>query len=140
MTTLFVLAVVGSCLSSLAAGFYLIGRLFAHLSGWSRLEARYLCAPPPAWMFLRQTAGAGAIRFRRAVDIQPAPEGLYLGARVIFRLRPVLIPWSEIEIAGQQTIYRRPTMGLAIGRPVLATLSIPLAAYNAALPWLRRGL
>jgi len=136
---LFFLAVLTGILLFGAGLYYLITRFFVSSSGLGRLMEAYPAPMTPAGPLLRrQTIRLGPVRWRRCVNIAVAPEGLYLEVRQTFtNFKPLLIPWEQIQPAGETLLYWQRAMRLAIGEPAITNLVIFPDLYQAMRPYLR---
>ncbi len=78
----------------------LVTTLLSTLSGWPALAAAFPGGPiPPGTRLRGQVIGLGAIQEKNVTTLIACPQGLYLYALFLFRLRrpPVLVPWSQVR-------------------------------------------
>lgn len=102
--------------------------ILAWHSGWSALAGRYRRyeGTPGGTRYAKQTLKVGSVRWRRCVDVVVSDSGLYLEARAPFyRVRPVLIPWSDLVWAGDTRLYGRP----AVRVEVAGVRDVPIVLY-----------
>jgi hypothetical protein len=132
----FVFLILAVCLGSLYAGFRGVAWLFAHLSGWHRLERAFPCPDePPPWTHSPETIQVNAIRFRRCAQAAVCPDAFYLRIASIIRSRPVRIPWNQLSAYEAVMIYRRPAIRFTVAETRIA-VEAPL--YAAMYPHLTR--
>lgn len=85
--------------------------LFAKLSGWNRLAARYRAAgAEPSWQWRGQTVKVGLVRYRRTIRLAAAAEGLHLAETGLLRHPALCIPWCEMTRARPSSFYGRPSV------------------------------
>jgi hypothetical protein len=134
----FVLGVLGIIAATFLLLFLFISSLFAQLSGWSQLAARYgRNAPEDVWTMFRESVKIGPVRYRRIVRACPCPEGLFLGIGFLLRHKTICIPWTDFWDFHTTTFYRRPCMGMRAGKPPIATILLSNNLYRAMWPYLR---
>jgi hypothetical protein len=106
---------------------FLVFFLLGNAGGWRRLAEAYPATNPPTGQLLHgQTIKIGAVIHKRCATVGIADEGLYL---VIWR-KKAIIPWSEIKSVGQETLYWQKMPRLAIGEPLVATVTLPPALFT----------
>jgi len=143
MTWLILLIVAGVVL---VAGFvvglvffilFLVKSLGGTTGGWRRLAEVYATANPPTGQITkRETIQVGAVTYKRCVTLGVADEGLYV---TIWR-KTVLIPWTEFKAVGQATLYWQKVPMLTVGDPPVATMTVPVAVFQAMRGKLPVGL
>jgi hypothetical protein len=82
--------------------------------------------PPAGQIVARQTLQIGAVTYKRCVTLGIADEGLYVK---IWR-KTVLIAWSEFKSIGQATLYWQKVPMLTVGDPPVATMTVPVEAFQ----------
>lgn len=110
--------------------------LLAWVSGWRRLARHYRCAKAPTGsVFGALWAMLGPVSYRGTLQIQPAPEGLYLSTMVFFRLGhpPLLIPWHAIKRQDGAQISLIKMVALDLGDPQITTLRLPASLVDEAV-------
>jgi hypothetical protein len=125
-TTIIVAAVLLG-VGCFVAAVFLVGRIAAHLTGWTRLArtfpagAREMRGDRWSFQSLRLNQWGG---YNNCVTIGADPEGLYLVMPWILRQghEPVFIPWREIARATpqQRFLWR----GVTLEMPKLPDLTI----------------
>jgi hypothetical protein len=143
-TTTLILLIVASAL--LVAGFvvgfvffilFLVKSLTGATGGWRRLAEFYATANPLAGQITkRETIQIGAVTFKRCVTLGVADDGLYVA---IWR-KMVLIPWTEFKAVGQATLHWQKVPMLTVGNPPVATMTVPVAVFQAMRAKLPAGL
>lgn len=97
--------------------------LFAKLSGWNRLAARYRAAgAEPSWQWRGQTVKVGLVRYRRTIRLAAAAEGLHLAETGLLRHPALCIPWCEMTRARPSSFYGRPSVEVSVGMPAIGTI------------------
>lgn len=95
----FVFLILAACLGALYAGFRGVAWLFAHLSGWHRLERAFPClGEAPSWTHSPETIQVNAIRFRRCAQAAVCPDTLYRRPAIRFTV-------AETRIAVEAPLY-----------------------------------
>lgn len=110
--------------------------LLAWLSGWRRLARHYRCAKAPAGsVFGTLWAMLGPVNHRGTLQIQPAPEGLYLSMMALFRIGhpPLLIPWHAIKRQDGTQLSLVKMVALELGDPKITTLRLPASMVDDAV-------
>jgi hypothetical protein len=113
-------------------------RIFAKVSGWTRLAEHYPAIDQPEGAkYTRQTVQVGAVRYRNCVTVCLSPQGFYLWARPIFsQYPPLLIPWGEIQRVQETRLYWERAMQLSIGSPQVATITLRMGLFRLIQPYL----
>lgn len=96
--------------------------------GWHALGTRYAHARPiPASARSGFSGMVGWVGYNHVLRIASTEQYLYLDVAAPFRAaHPALrIPWRDIEVLGNARWPRRHFRLLKVGRPPLATLSLP---------------
>lgn len=123
--------------AALAGGIiFLVLKLLAGGSGWSRLAERYGVDQPLPGMPITSglTVIVGVVSYRRSMTVGVWPQGLYLSTRMA---RPaVLIPWSEFTGITTSTYYQRQVMRFNVGNPQLNQIAVFMDIYSAMKPYL----
>lgn len=102
--------------------------LLAHLSGWSRLAARFRTADEPKGRPLFMQPGRiGMVRYTRCLTLHLAEGGMYLA---VFPLcRPghprLFIPWAEFNNLRQTRSMFFDCVEATIGRPPITKVLLP---------------
>ena len=99
--------------------------------GWPRLAARYGAGAPPspeARRFGRVPGRVGGVSLRGALIVGAEPEGLRLSVPGWMRpgRPPLLVPWSELAVAGRGTLDAHPVVTLRVGADAAGSVTIPL--------------
>lgn len=106
--------------------------------GWSDLEARFAVdAPPTAPVARAASTMIGSTVWKNCTSVGVEEEGLRLAVRVplvgAFGRRPLLIPWDEIVEIAPARLHWGPARRLVVGRPPIATVTLPEAVFEAIL-------
>ena len=111
----------------------------ARLGGWHAMGLRFRTTDePPGERFAWASIGMGMSNYGGCTTIAVSPRGLYLKLFAPFRFfhPPLLIPWSEIRVTKihQGRIVKNALV--EVGRPVLASVTLPLKIIEAASEYL----
>lgn len=114
------------------------GREIPHLGGWSDLERRFATDAAPADPLVRAASiMVGSTAWKNCTLIGVEEAGLRLAVRVPllgdFGRRPLLIPWEEITETAPARLWWKPARRLVVGRPAIATLTLPEELFEAIL-------
>ncbi|MFZ4807377.1 MAG: hypothetical protein ACOYLQ_08985 [Hyphomicrobiaceae bacterium] len=113
----------------------LIGEHLKGGGGWGQLEPHYAVEPcSVAGAETRQTVQVGRVVYRNCVTVGASDAGLYLEMKSplpIWRKPPLLIPWSAMTHIEQVRLFWQPAAMLHIGRPALATMTLPRALFRS---------
>ena len=98
--------------------------------GWTELAARFATdLPPPRLLAERVSVMVGPVAWKNCVAVGVGPDALFLAVEVpllgAMGKRPLKIPWSEIGDGGPTTLYWKAARLLVVGRPTLATVTLP---------------
>lgn len=112
------------------------GRDIAPAGGWSALAERFTAAAPPAAPVARGvTAMIGTTLWKNCVAVGAGRDGLALAVKVpilgTMGRPPLLIPWTEVAPCVPARLQWRAARLFQIGRPPLATLTVPEAVAVA---------
>lgn len=116
---------------------FVFGPIFAGNRGsWSKLKERYGVeeTPAPDQVFGSETVQVGLVRAKNCAIVGVSPRGLAL--KVPWH-SPILIPWTEIHVAGAQTVSWRGAYRLEIGEPTVASIVLFSNVFGAMRPYLR---
>lgn len=113
-------------------------RIFAKVSGWTRLAERYPAIDQPeGTKYTRQTVQVGAVRYRNCVSVCLSAQGLYVWARpLLSKYQPVLIPWGEIQRIQETRLYGGRAIELSVGSPQVATITVRMGLFKLMQPYL----
>ena len=105
---------------------------------WSDLERRFATDRPATDPIARAASlQVGATTWKNCVAIAVEETGLRLAVKVPllgrFGKAPLLLPWSEIVDVVPAHLFWGPARRLVIGRPTLATVTLPERLYEAIL-------
>jgi hypothetical protein len=103
--------------------------LDARITGWSALARRFPAAREPANIFKRQNGGVGTIglvQMRGLLRAAATPQGLYVAFPKLLSAGhpPLLIPWSQLKITNDKTIFGIRVLTLQVGDPNIARLTL----------------
>jgi hypothetical protein len=137
---LFTVLLVGGIFSVI----FLVWKKFQKASGFSKLAEMFPSSYKPEGRdFPLSTIAIGSVRYRNCVYITVASEGLYIKLRSVFPFLPkdppLLIPWARMKEGGETKVYMRTAYRLDVGEPKVASISILVEVYRAALPYLTKG-
>jgi hypothetical protein len=99
--------------------------LDARITGWSALAQRFPASSEPANLNKRQNGGVGLIglvQLRNLLRAAAIEEGLYLAFPKILSAghKPLLIPWSQLRITDDKTIFGIRVLTLQVSEPKIA--------------------
>ena len=99
--------------------------LDARMTGWAALAQRFPAANEPANVNRHQNGGVGAIglvQMRNLLRAAATDAGLYLAFPKVLSAghRPLLIPWSQLRIADDKTVFGIRVLTLQAGDPKVA--------------------
>jgi hypothetical protein len=114
------------------------GRTLAPVGGWTDLERRFATEAAVADPVAHAASlMVGTTAWKNCVAVGAAEAGLHLAVKVpllgAFGRKPVLIPWDEIVETGPARLWWGPARHLVVGRPTLATVTLPEAVFEAIL-------
>jgi hypothetical protein len=117
-------------------------RLFAELSGLTKLVQRYpVTQPPTGATFAKQTVKVGSVRYRRCVVVSIGEGGLYLGVHPpLLEQGDMFIPWEEIKGAQRARLYSRRAVRLSIGEPEFGSVTLYDGLYKRVALHLQPGV
>ena len=100
--------------------------------GWRELAAHFATdLPAPVKLADRATIMVGPVVWKNCAVVGVGPDALFLSVKVpllgALGKRPLKIPWSEIGDGGPTTLHWKPARLLVVGRPTLATITLPMA-------------
>jgi hypothetical protein len=107
----------------------------ARLGGWGSLALRYRAgAEPEGTTFRMQSARFGWVDYNGCLKVVVARAGLYLAPFPLFRFGhpPLLIPWSDLHVLEVRQSRWAQDVRVAVGRPEVAQLRLPLRVVEAA--------
>ncbi len=106
-----------------------LGRLLGGTAGgWRQLASAYTTTNVATGQIsTRATIQVGAVTYKRCVTLGVADEGLYV---TIWRTT-ALIPWNEFKAMGPTTLYWQQVPKFSIGDPIVATMTVPAAVFQA---------
>ena len=120
--------------SLLMTGFFLVfmtGLFFldARMTGWHALAKRFPAASEPANVNKRQNGGVGSIglvQMRNLLRAAATNEGLYLAFPKILSAGhpPLLIPWPQLRITNDKTLFGVRVLTLQVCEPKIARLML----------------
>ncbi len=94
--------------------------LVSKMGGWSDLSRRFRATQAFQgriwqWKSARMRAGMG---YNNCLTIGSSSEGLYLAVRLIPRFGhlPLFIPWQEVSVLGERTVFFIPMVEMRLGR------------------------
>jgi hypothetical protein len=100
-------------------------RGFAGASGLKSLVERFSAGQEPPNAVRGRTLRIGAVQFQRCVTVALTEEALYLSVRTFGGSRSAaLIPWSQVRLSGEGTLYWRATHRFTMGEPPIATVEL----------------
>ena len=115
-------------------GFFLVfmtGIFFldARMTGWHALAKRFSTGSEPANLNKRQNGGVGSIglvQMRNLLHAAATDEGLYLAFPKILSAGhpPLLIPWPQIRITNDKTLFGVRVLTLQVGEPKIARVML----------------
>ena len=110
-------------------------RQAAHAGGLNALCATYAASERPMGEVRdRQRFMVGALRYRNCVYTEVSSRGLYVDLR--YGGGPVLVPWGAFGAAWPVVVCWRRMVGLSVGHPEVATISVELPLYELMRPYL----
>ncbi|NLH79889.1 MAG: hypothetical protein GX458_03465 [Phyllobacteriaceae bacterium] len=114
------------------------GREVPDAGGWSDLARRFADDRPIAEPVARAASiKVGSTMWKNCAAIGVEEAGLRLAVRVPllggFGKAPLLVPWSEIVEVVPAHLFWGAARRLVIGRPTLATVTLPEAVFEAIL-------
>ena len=122
---LVILIVIGSVLFFVALWYGII-YFASNAGGWTRIADKY---PGPenfshGRFFTKETGRFGKARYKHTLDVQVAPQGLYITSILPPQKThpPLLIPWSEIKGISEQNAFGVTITNLTIGEPRIVTI------------------
>jgi len=94
--------------------------LIAKLSGWSDLSQRFRATQPfqgKLWPWKSARLRAG-MNYNNCLTIGANPAGLYFAVRLLPRFShpPLLIPWPEVSVLSEKTVFFVPMIEMRLGR------------------------
>ena len=120
--------------SLLMVGFFLVfmtGLFFvdARMTGWHALAKRFPAWSEPASVSKRQNGGVGLIglvHLRNLMRAAATDQGLYLAFPKIFSVGhpPLLIPWSQLRITDDKTIFGIRVLTMQAGDPKITRVTL----------------
>ena len=110
----------------------MIMRLFANISGFSKIAVQFPATQPPKGQGLtKQTIQIGSVRFRDCVIVNFDTNGFYFWIRAVFSKYPqIFIPWKELRSIQESRIYGKRAKQFSIGEPPVGTIRIPEEIFN----------
>ncbi|MDO8804124.1 MAG: hypothetical protein Q7R35_06820 [Elusimicrobiota bacterium] len=115
--------------------------LISFASGWRRLARLYPAYNPPDGTRLRfQSGKVGWAAYNNCLTYCAGFSGLYMAVFPLlsFGHRPLLIPWGEIRVVEEKSMFFRHYAVLAIGVPEAARITIPKKVLDASGQFLRQ--
>lgn len=114
------------------------GREVPSIGSWSDLERRFATERPATDPIGRAVSlRIGATTWKNCVSVAAEEAGLRLAVKVPllggFGKAPLLLPWAEIVEAVPARLFWGPARRLVIGRPPLATVTLPEPIFEAIL-------
>lgn len=114
------------------------GRAIAAEGGWDVLAARFTDRDPaPEPLAHAATVMVGATVWKNCVTVGVDDVGLHLAVKVPLLggmgRPPLLVPWEEIVEVVPARLHWGLARRLVIGRPTLATLTLPEKVYEKIL-------
>lgn len=109
-----------------------LSAFFAFSSGWLTLATKFRASSrPEGQKVLSQVKQMGTVPERSVTHMIVSQHGLYLYVFFLFRFLhpPVLIPWNEVRLVGEDKTLWWYTYELDLGR--ITTLSVTRRAYEA---------
>ena len=125
---------------------FVFPRLARHMNGsggWGGLARQY--AVPPREVddaFRRQSLKVGQVLWRNCVTVAAPVDGLYLEVKAplpFLAKPPLLIPWSQIGSVEMVRLFWQEAYQLEVGRPLIATITLPGDLYHRVAPRLAGG-
>lgn len=118
------------------------GRSIPPSGGWNELAAVFATdLPPPQVLATRASIMVGPTIWRNCVTVGCGPDALFLAVKIpllgAMGRRPLKLPWHEIGDGGPVTLFWKPARLLVVGRPALATVTLPAEIRDDLV---RRGL
>ena len=120
--------------SLLMMGFFLVfmtGLFFvdARMTGWHALAKRFPAGSEPANVSKRQNGGIGLIglvHLRNLMRAAAMDQGLYLAFPKIFSVGhpPLLLPWSQLRITDDKTIFGVRVLTMQAGEPKIVRIML----------------
>jgi hypothetical protein len=103
--------------------------LDARMTGWHALAKHFPASTEPANINRRQNGGVGLIglvQLRNLLRAAATDEGLYLAFPKMLSAghAPVLIPWSQLRITDDKTIFGIRVLTLRVGDPKIARVML----------------
>jgi hypothetical protein len=103
--------------------------LDARMTGWHALAQRFPSASEPAMVNKRQNGGVGSIglvQLRNLLRASATNEGLYMAFPRFLSVGhgPLLIPWSQLRVTDDKTIFGIRVVTLQAGEPKIARVTL----------------
>lgn len=106
--------------------------------GWDALAARFKVEPRSgSGLLSRQSVQVGRVLYRNCTIVGVGADGLYLEARApipFFRKPPLLVPWSEISGTDEVRLFWQKAALLAVGEPVISTITLQADLFERLRP------
>ena len=103
--------------------------LDARITGWHALGQRFPASSQPATVNKRQNGGVGLIglvQLRNLLRAAATNEGLYMAFPKMLSAghAPILIPWSQLHITDDKTIFGIRVLTMQAGEPKIARVML----------------
>ena len=117
-----------------------VGTLLSEFSGWPSLARQFPGGKRPTGRRLwRSVVQMGAVSEHGVTVLIPTVDGLYMYSHPLFRFhrRPIMLPWREIQYAGERGRWwwRRAVLQLGHSTPMAVTP----AAYAVLAPYIAQS-
>jgi hypothetical protein len=125
LTAFFTLVMVAFFIAFITGIFFLDARM----TGWRALAQRFPAAGEPPSIYKRQNGGVGLIglvQMRNLLRAAATDQGLYLAFPKMLSAghAPLLIPWSQLRINDDKTIFGIRILTLQAGEPKIARVTL----------------
>jgi len=117
-----------------------MGGLFRRTSGWDALAKTY---PGPLQTPADTRTGAikiGNVYFRYGPRFCSTADGFFMVYKSVYSYPPLLIPWQAFKSQKKTLLFWRSACCLAIGNPVITTLTVWENIFNGMKPFLPASL